>query len=222
MRCINHLLVLGVRVHDMAWITDSKRMLAASGLAVALLLPASALSANADCQSGPRAASFQPLVSTDVRGFRTGMTFREVSSRIRLEPLGGGDFEGVQGDTKFNFGFSPLGNLYRIDSQQKLGFFHPDHATAVKLTGQLCAKYGQPDFNQLPGGPVTWSSYARMQGDDGRPLTRQVQSLSVMFQESYNQPVELWIKLLDFRVLWRDSAQQNAGPKARAEDAVRF
>jgi len=206
----------------MAWITDSKRALVASGFAAAMFLPCSAVSADAGCQGGTRPASFQRLASTDVRGFRTGMTFREVSSRIRLEHLGGGDFEGVQGDTKFDFGFSPLGNLYRIDSQQKLGFFHPDRATAVKLTGQLCAKYGPPDFNQLPGGPVTWSSYARMQGDDGRPLTREVQSLSVMFQATYNQPVELWIKLLDFRILWRDSVQQNAGPKARAEDAVRF
>jgi len=200
-------------------------MLAAAGAAVTLVAPTQSASADItarDAFFGERIAASQGLKSTEVRGFRTGMTFREVASRVPLRSLGGGDFEAVQGDTKFGFGFTPLGNLYRIDSQQKLGFFHPDLATAQRLTRQLSAKFGPPDHNQLPGGPASWSTYAHVLGDDGSTLTREAQSLSVMFQGGYSQPVELWIKLLDFRILWQDAARQNAGPKARAEDALRF
>jgi hypothetical protein len=209
----------------MGWIADSRGALSAAGFAVALILPAAGASASTPPHSElavKRTAALQGLKSTEVRGFTTGMALREVASRIPLRPLGGGDFEAVQGDTKFGFGFTPLGNLYRIDTQQKLGFFHPDRATAQRLTEQLSAKFGTPDFNQLPGGPVTWSTYAQVLGEDGRRLNREVQSLSVMFQESYDQPVELWIKLVDFRILWRDAQRQNAAPKAKAEDALRF
>ena len=46
---------------------------------------------------------------------------------------------------------------------------------------------------------------------------------TLMFQGGYGDaPVELWIKLVDFRYLWADQAAQNAGPKAKAEKALRF
>lgn len=173
-------------------------------------------------QTVERTATLQGLRSTDVRGFRTGMTVREVASRIPLRPLGRGDFEAVEGDTKFNFGFTPLGNLYRIDTQQKLGFFRPDRSTARRLTEQLSAKFGPPRHNQLPGGPAMWTTYAQVTADDGTRITREAQSLSVMFQGGHGQEVELWIKLLDFPVLWRDAERLNAFPKAKAEEALRF
>jgi hypothetical protein len=169
------------------------------------------------------AAAAPRLKSLDFRGYRMGMTLAEVRSKIHLEALGGSDFTAVDGDTKYDFGFSPLGSLYRIDATQKLGSFNPDAGTGARLTQQLTQKFGPPDQNQLPGGPAFWTNYARVKLANGSTANREVQSLSVMLQGGVgNRPVELWTKMLDFSVLWADAARQNAEPKAEAEGRVRF
>ncbi len=151
------------------------------------------------------------------------MSIKEVASRITLRPLGNGDFQASGGGTTYGFGFTPLGRLYRIDSAQPLGRFVPDHATARELTARLTAKFGEPNQNQLPGGPAAWTRYMTMPSPDGRRQeARQAQTLSVMFQGGRSAQVELWIKLVDFSILWEDNARINASPKTRAEDAIRF
>lgn len=179
----------------------------------------------AAAQERPHASVEVPrgLKSTDVRGFHTGMTLQEVSARVRLEPLGRGEFSAVQGDTKFDFGFTPLGRLYRIDSFQTLRPFAADYAMTARLTQQLTAKFGPPGQNQLPGGPASWSYSVPVVEANGARTMRPAQTLSVMFQGgSGGGPVQLWIKLLDFPILWADQARMNSGPKAAAEQALRF
>lgn len=172
--------------------------------------------------AAPPSVETRGLRATDINGFQTGSSLEEVSVRVRLEHLGRGDFQAVQGNTKYVFGFTPLGRLYRIDSVQMLGHFAPDHATTRALTERLTAKFGAPKHNQLPKGPAAWSHHVPVLSADGRREMREAQSLSVMFQGGGTRPVELWIKLLDFRVLWEDAARLNAQPKAKAEEALRF
>lgn len=196
-------------------------------LAVALggISASTGVDALAAAQERPHASVEVPrgLKSTDVRGFHTGMTLQQVSARARLEPLGRGEFSAVQGDTKFDFGFTPLGRLYRIDSFQTLGSFAVDYPMTARLTQQLTAKFGPPDQNQLPGGPAAWSHYVPVVEANGTRSMRQAQTLSVMFQGvSGGGPVQLWIKLVDFPILWADQARMNSGPKSAADKALRF
>jgi hypothetical protein len=60
-------------------------------------------------------------------------------------------------------GFSVLGHLYRIDSEQNLGNFIPDQAYASSLVKKMSAKFGPPNSNQLPDGPLMWGFSERIE-----------------------------------------------------------
>jgi hypothetical protein len=68
----------------------------------------------------------QGFKARDLQGIRVDMTTREVeqATHVRLEPLGRGDFKLEFNQTVFDLGFTPLGHLYRIDSNQTLGAFN--------------------------------------------------------------------------------------------------
>ena len=67
----------------------------------------------------------QGFRARDLQGIRLDMTPGEVEqlTHARLSPLGRGDFKLEFNHTEFDLGFSPLGHLYRIDSDH-----HPPNA----------------------------------------------------------------------------------------------
>jgi hypothetical protein len=160
----------------------------------------------------------------DINGFKLGMTIKEVQAVAHqpLRSLGGGQYEATVTDVNYNFGFSILGHLYRIDSQQNLSRFIPDGAFARTLTEKLSAKYGPPQSNQLPGGPAFWQFVESYQEPNGPMINQITLSLSAMLLAGWNQPVSLNLKLMDFRIERRDLTQANAGPRSRAEDRTKF
>jgi hypothetical protein len=163
------------------------------------------------------------LLAQDINGFRLDMTVKQVASMSPngLEPWGN-DFRASVGGVNYDFGFTPLGHLYRIDANQELGRFVPDRAFGLKLTAKLTAKFGTPHSNMLPDGPASWGYLERYLTNDGVQLNRQTESLSAMLGGGFGEPVALIIKLIDFRILHRDYTILNSGPNADAQQHLKF
>lgn len=164
------------------------------------------------------------LVAQDINGIRLGMTVQQVAQLLPtgLKPIGGGDYEADGRNVTYNFGFTPLGHLYRIDSSQILGRFQPDHEFGLRLSAKLIAKYGPPETNQLPGGPAFWNLVQYVQTAQGTLLMRPTESLSAALNGGYGLPIKLELKLMDFRILRRDNATMNSVPETRAAKHVQF
>jgi hypothetical protein len=123
---------------------------------------------------------------------------------------------------KYDFGFSILGHLFRIDSDQNLGNFIPDQAYADTLAKKMTAKFGPPKYNGLPSAPLAWGFVEPYRQADGSIMTRDTLSLSALLLGGYGQPITLHLKLMDFRIMRRDLAEANAAPRSRAEDKTKF
>ena len=165
----------------------------------------------------------QGFRARDLQGIRLDMTPGEVEqlTHARLRPLGRGDFKLEFNHTEFDLGFSPLGHLYRIDSDQPLGSFAPDLTFAATLTSKLTEKFGPPKSNMLPGGPIDWDLQAKVTDNNGTN-PRELESLSAMLEGGYGAPIHLVMKMMDFRLLWRDQAIVNATPRNKAAEAAKF
>ncbi|HEY1708267.1 MAG TPA: hypothetical protein VGG10_08365 [Rhizomicrobium sp.] len=165
------------------------------------------------------------LGARDINGISLDMTLEQVSALFPngLTPLGSGQFKAENGATSYDLGFSVLGHLFRIDSRQTLARFEPDRVFGLRLTQKLTDKYGPPHGNQLPdGGPAFWQFVQPYTDGSGQRLLREAESLSAMLSPTYNGPVTLDLKLMDFRILRRDEAMLNRGPEAQAEARVHF
>ena len=68
------------------------------------------------CYGPQPAPTLHDLLSHDINGFKLGMTIKEVQAVAHqpLRSLGGGQYEATVTDVNYNFGFSILGHLYRI------------------------------------------------------------------------------------------------------------
>lgn len=159
----------------------------------------------------------------DLQGIRLDMTTSQVEQKAqaRLIPLGRGDFKMEFNQTVFDLGFTPKGHLYRIDSDQTLGVFQPDRTFAADLTSKLTGKFGRPNSNGLPIGPICWGR-EEMVTDNYGTNPREVESLSAMLLGGYGQPIRLVMKMMDFRLLWRDQAALNEEPRAKAGADAQF
>jgi hypothetical protein len=192
----------------------------------ATLLSASLAHANDMGGSVPSMAAPQiaGLRAHDINGYALDMTVSQVAAQAgtRLEPLGGGQFKVSSGAIEYDFGFTPLGRLYRIDSSQRLGEFAPDRSFGLVLARRLATKYGEPHQNALPGGPALWGYAESYVSADGMLLRRGTESLSAMMSGGFGMPITLDLKLMDFRILRRDEAAMNARPKSNAERAMTF
>lgn len=184
------------------------------------LVAALAIAAPASAQTSAPITS--NMRASDIGGFRLGEPIAEVRARTSLTPLGRGDFEAVADGVSYDFGFTPLGRLYRIGSTQPLGAFTPDRAFTVQLVNRLTEKYGPPLRNQLPDGEALWTFAESYVQPDGSPGRRFTESLEVMVGGGYGTPIELQMKLIDFRYIWADQAALNAGPAGAAEQALKF
>jgi len=164
------------------------------------------------------------LLAHDINGFALDMTVEQVKAIAHqpLETIGGGQAKVTVDGVQYDFGFSVLGHLFRIDSDQNLGNFIPDQAYADSLAQKMSAKFGPPMENDLPTGPLSWGASERYQIAPGMVGTRQTWSLSALLFGGYGQPITLHLKLMDLRIDRRDLARANAAPRSHAEDETKF
>ncbi|WP_337188673.1 hypothetical protein [Phenylobacterium sp.] len=167
----------------------------------------------------------RPYVSVlrahDANGLEIGMPFRDVARRLRLEDLGGGQYSARERGIAYNLEFTPLGRLFRINTEQMIGRFQPDYTFGRQLTAKLTAKYGPPHYNSLPDGIASWSGYTHLRFASGQVLPREIERLSARLT-TLSGEVTLHIQLLDFGVLLRDQALLNQGPRNRGADVATF
>jgi hypothetical protein len=165
----------------------------------------------------------QDFKARDLQGIKLDMTPAEVErfTHARLTPLGRGDFKLELNNTEFDLGFSPLGHLYRIDTDQTLGSFTPDRPFGATLTAKLNEKFGPPTNNMLPVGPISWGLQGMVTDNNGT-YPRELESLSAMLQGGYGVPIHLIMKMMDFRILWRDQAAMNAVPRNKAAEDAKY
>lgn len=163
------------------------------------------------------------LAAHDINGIALGMTIQQLNKLFdgNLTDIGGGQFEGSKDGVNYDFGFTVLGRLYRIYSSQELGMFEPTSAIAKTLTDKLTAKYGAPEFNQLPGGTASWDYIENVSGNT-TPYNRFTETLTASFVEHYQAPTTLDLKLMDFRMLRQDAARRNEQPARDASSQIRF
>jgi len=164
------------------------------------------------------------LLAHDISGYALDMTVAQVEAvaHTRLRPLGGSQYNLIAGGVKYNFEFSVTGHLFRIDSQQTLGRFLPDDSFARTLTRKLVTKFGPPDLNELPNGPISWEHFATYHERSGQVVNRPTISLSALLLGGWGEPITLNMKLLDFRIMGRDLSKANAIPRSRAEGDAKF
>ncbi len=149
------------------------------------------------------------LLAHDLSGFALDMTVDQVTA-VAGKPLAqvaAGHYQvGIYG-TDYDFGFTPLGHLYRIDSRQQLGMFTPDPAFAPTLTDRLIKKFGQPLSNQLIAGPAVWMFEEPYVGPKGEKLSREVESLTVLVTGGKGDPVAVEMQLVAPWILRRDGGK---------------
>ncbi len=163
------------------------------------------------------------LSAHDINGFALDMTVAQVQDAAHrpLEIIGGDQARVTVDGIAYDFGFSVLGHLFRIDTDQGLGHFTPDQAFSDSLAKKMTAKFGRPVNNMLPEGPLAWGcSEPYMNGRV--PMSRDTISLSALLNGGYGEPIMLHLKLMDFRIMRRDLEKANAEPRSRAEDNTKF
>ena len=173
---------------------------------------------------GPRKSANRELLARDINGYALDMTIQQVerAANQRLISLGGGQYKLSADGIEYDLGFSVLGHLFRIDSEQNLGYFVPDEPYTHALTSKLTAKFGAPQSNQLPGGPMTWEFLETYREGDGPAVNRTTVSLSALLMDDGGEPTTLHLKLMDFRIARRDLAIANVVPRSRAEQKTKF
>lgn len=186
--------------------------------AIALLL-AGQQQVNAQVPTAPVAVS--ATTARDIGGYELGMAIGEVRRRMTLSHIAGETFAGTDGDISYEFGFTPRGRIFRIHSIQKLGAFHPDASFARTLSNKLTAKYGAPNSNALPGGPISWETIETVQYPSGQNLPYRTMWMNGVLSDADGETT-LDITVLDFRILWADQAADNSVPRQKAEERVRF
>ena len=164
------------------------------------------------------------LLARDINGLQLDMTVKEVEAlpHDKWEDLGGGQVKATIAGVRYDLEFTPLGHLFRISSSQQLGRFAPDRAFGLDVARRLAAKYGPPHFNWLPTGTADWDYAEPYITINGAKLNRGTESLNVMIGGGFGAPVSLQMKLMDFRLLRRDTELLNAQPEAKAQSAVKF
>ena len=127
----------------------------------------------------------------------------------------------LPGGVNYEFGFTALGRVYRIESVQPLGRFAPDERFTQSLNTQLIQKYGHPESNQLPVGPASWGlvEQVSLEGEPQHPF-RTMWFYAMLSSEE--RGVSLNMKMLDFRVLWADAKRLNSQPRNEAIGRLRF
>jgi hypothetical protein len=158
-------------------------------------------------------------VARDVNGFRLGMSVEDARSHADLEYIGGDQFEARTDGFSYNFGVTPNGRIYRVQSSQSLGQFTVDRAFIQTLRQRLSSKYGPPasDYADVFG----WELIEDVAMPDGRMTPFRTMWMTALVGGSGHDRT-LDITLIDFRILWADQASVNRAPRAAAEERIAF
>jgi hypothetical protein len=98
--------------------------------------------------------------------------------------------------------------------RENLGQFELDAAFNQLLMRRLTTKYGPTSG---------WDLVLPMMDSDGQRRNKKAAFLDAMLEGGEGgAPVELIVKMLDFRVIWIDEAAINQRPKGEAERALAF
>lgn len=186
-----------------------------TGAALALAAGTLPVIANGQGESSVGSAT----VARDVNGFRLGMPIAEARKLAELEYIGGDQFEATADGFQYNFGVTPAGRIYRVQSSQRLGRFSVDRTFVQTLKQKLSAKYGPPisDYADV----FTWELIENVTMADGftGPFRTMWMTAMVGGQETDRT---LDITLIDLRVLWEDQITLNRAPRAAAEGRIEF
>ncbi len=185
--------------------------------ATALVLIVGQLPALANGQGEPAVRS--ATVARDVNGFHLGMPIAEARKLADLEYIGGDQFEATVDGFQYNFGVTPAGRIYRVQSSQSLGRFNVDRTFVQTLKQKLSAKYGPPISEYAD--VFSWEIIEDVTMPDGNRGPFRTMWMTAMIG-GHETDRTLDITLIDFRILWADQASVNRAPRAQAEDRIAF
>lgn len=160
-------------------------------------------------------------IARDINGFALGAHIDQLRAVTPVSRVAFETYSARLDGITYEFGLTPLGRVFRIQSVQSLGRFQPDATFANSLIHQLTQKYGAPSTNQLPGGAAFWELIESVEHPDGQTIPFQTMLFSAMLSESANG-VNLELTMLDFRILWADQAAINRRPRQNAQNLTRF
>lgn len=175
----------------------------------------------AQSPAGPLQSIPSATIARDINGFALGSGIDELRTRTPVTHLAGETYSATFDGVDYEFGLTPLGRVFRIQSVQPLGRFHPDAAFTNSLVQQLSEKYGTPATNQLPGGPAFWELIEPVDQLGGQINPFRTMSFSAMLAGGQDG-VTLELNMLDFRVLWADQSALNSRPRQTAQGRLRF
>lgn len=176
--------------------------------------------------ANPLAASAQQqpqllsaTLARDVNGFRLGMTVAEARELAPMTYIGGDQYEAEAVGFSYNFGVTPRGRIYRVQSTQQLGEFAIDRHFIADLASRLRSKYGEPTSQS--GDVFHWALNELITHDSGQQLPFTTMSMSA-YVGGFGRMQTLEISLIDFRILWADQAAVNEKPREAATDRIQF
>jgi hypothetical protein len=169
--------------------------------------------------SGPSIRS--ATKARDINGFELGMYVHNVREIAPLKYIGGDQFETQAGGVSYNFGVTPAGRIYRIQSSQPLGSFTVDSTFLATLSAKLTAKYGPATTPEA--GNYGWDLIETVSSAEGFKYPLKTNWFAAHVSGgSDGAEVSLEMTMIDLRILWADHAKLNEKPRAAGEDQIRF
>ena len=174
--------------------------------------------------SFPTTVGAQPRVESatlakDVNGFELGMTLADAREKATLTYIGGDQFEATSQGISYNFGVTPKGRIYRVQSSQPLGQFVVDRSFIDTLRRKLVTKYGKP--HRATGETFYWRLTEQIAQKSGEELPFVTMWMNASIG-GLSQGKTLEITILDFRILWADQADVNREPSQRGAAKIQF
>lgn len=155
----------------------------------------------------------------DIGGFELGTPISEIARTVSVEALGGDGFQVVRGGITYDFGATPRGRVYRIQSSQPLGHFAVDEAFLAALARKLSTKYGPP--TNTTNTTFGWELVepVKRAGSTVLPFRTMWASAYVV---SAPDGVSVNMTMIDFRLLWQDEIAINREPRSKAAADIAF
>lgn len=169
----------------------------------------------AQSRSAPRSAT----LATDVNGFRLGMSVAQARSMAPMTFIGGDQFEARNEGFTYNFGVTPKGRIYRVQSTQQLNRFVVDRQFVATLGQRLAGKYGKP--TSQTGDVFHWALTEPVTDKFGETLPYTTMWMNA-YIGGFGVDPTLEITMIDFRILWADQATQNRPLRQQAEGRIQF
>jgi hypothetical protein len=169
--------------------------------------------------SGPSIRS--ATKARDINGFALGMHINDAREIAPVKYIGGDQFETQTGGVSYNFGVTPAGRIYRVQSSQPLGSFTVDSTFLARLSAKLIAKYGPATTPEA--GNYGWDLIETVSSAEGFKYPFKTNWFGAYISGGGDDgEVGLEMTMIDFRILWADRAKLNKKPRAAGEDRIRF